>query len=397
MWIERDILNNFDLMSCMECLFFRGPRQTGKSSILTRLQPRSQSLLFLDDLALKQRATEDPQFLIENSKFPILIDEAHLAPPLFFEIKRRIDQSRRERLLNKPSLPPGSFRLTGSNQTLIDEVVKETLAGRVSIFYLLGLSYSELFQFDSSITLSEIFFRGGFPELWIRKEINPIFYLNDYISTFIEKDLAISAGIEKRREFLNTLKLAAARVGELLNYESISRDSGVSGNAVKEWFSLLEANQIIAIVNPYFSNLNKRLIKMPKIYFLDVGLCVRLQAHQEPQTILHTPLAGHLFETLVYSEIIKTKQNFFLDYEVYFWRTKEKEEIDFIVLERNRMTLMEVKLASGATQSFPTPPTLLKENKFIRKCYVVANGERKKLDQEIEIIPLKDLSNYLRE
>lgn len=397
MWIKRDILDNFNLKSCLESLFFRGPRQTGKSSILTRLQPEAQSLLFLDDLALKQSATEDPQFLFDNSKFPILIDEAHLAPPLFFEIKRRIDQSRRERLLNKSNLPPGSFRLTGSNQTLIDKVVKETLAGRVSIFYLLGLSYHELSQFDPSIQLSEIFFRGGFPELWVRKEINPIFYLNDYISTFIEKDLALSAGIEKRREFLNTLRLTAARVGELLNYESISRDSGVSGNAIKEWLSLLETNHIIAIVNPYFNNLNKRLIKMPKVYFLDVGLCVRLQAHQEPQTILQTPQAGHLFETLVYSEIIKTKQNFFLEYEVYFWRTKEKEEIDFIVSEKNRMTLIEVKLASGATQSFPTPATLLKENKIIRKCYVVAAGERRKMDQEIEIIPLKDLTGYLQE
>lgn len=397
MWIKRDILNNFDLESCLESLFFRGPRQTGKSSILTRLQPEAQSFLFLDDLALQQGATEDPQLLLENSKFPVLIDEAHLAPPLFFEIKRRIDQSRRERILNKSNLPPGSFRLTGSNQTLIDKVVKETLAGRVSIFYLLGLSYHELFKFDPSIKLSEIFFRGGFPELWVRKEINPIFYLNDYVSTFIEKDLAVSAGIEKRREFLNTLRLTAARVGELLSYESISRDSGVSGNTVKDWLSLLETNHIIAIVNPYFNNLNKRLIKMPKVYFLDVGLCVRLQAHQEPQTILHTPQAGHLFETLVYSEIIKTKQNFFLEYEVYFWRTKEKEEIDFIILERNRMTLIEVKLASGAAQSFPTPATLLKENKTIRKCYVVAAGERRKIDQEIEIIPIKDLTGYLQE
>lgn len=397
MWIQRDILSHFNLKSCLEAIFIRGPRQIGKSTILTKLQPESRTLLYFDDLAVRTSANEDPKFLIENSVFPILIDEAHLAPPVFFEIKRKIDESRRERLRSKSSLASGSFRLTGSNQRLIDSAVKETLAGRVSVFYLLGLSYHELYNWKPSIPLSEVFFRGGFPELWIRDELNPVFYLNDYISTFIEKDLALNAGIEKRREFLNTVRLAAARVGELLNYESLARDSGISGNAVKEWLSLLEANQIISILNPFYSNLNKRLIKMPKIYFLDVGLCVRLQSHQEQQTILRTPQSGHLFESLVYSEIIKTKQNFFLEYEVYFWRTKEKEEIDFILVEKNRLTLIEVKLGSGASEPFSTPQTLLKEEKVIRKCYVVAVGERSIIRDEIEVIPIKDFAAYLQE
>lgn len=397
MWINRDILNNFDLNSCLESIFVRGPRQTGKSSILFRLQPEAKTLLYFDDLGIRQSANEDPKFLIENATLPVLIDEAHLAPPIFYELKRRIDKSRRERLLTNSSLQPGSYRLTGSNQRLIDLVVKETLAGRVSVFYLLGLSYNELYLWNPSLKLAEVFFRGGFPELWIRSDLNPVFYLNDYISTFIEKDLALTAGIEKRREFLNVLRLSAARVGELLNYESLARDSGISGNAVKEWLSLLESNQIISILHPYHNNLNKRLIKMPKIYFLDVGLCVRLQSHQELQTLLLTPQAGHLFETLVYSEIIKTKQNFFLEYEVYFWRTKEKEEIDFVILEKNRLTLIEVKLDSGAKDVFKTPSTLLKEDKLIRKCYVVSSGERTKFNHEIEVIPIKDLAAFLTE
>jgi len=139
-------------------------------------------------------------------------------------------------------MPPASYRLTGSNQSLIDSNVQETLAGRVHTFYLLGLSVKELRRFSPEAPLAEIIFRGGFPEPWIRKELNPITYLNDYISTFIEKDLAASSGIEKRREFLNVLRLCAARVSELLNYDSLANDSGVSGPTVKPWVSLLEAN-----------------------------------------------------------------------------------------------------------------------------------------------------------
>lgn len=271
------------------------------------MTPLAQTSLYLEDLSVRQKAQTDPAFLLEHSKLPVLIDEAHLAPPLFFAIKKLIDSSRRKRFNDGVSLSPANFRLTGSNQLLVESTVKETLAGRVNIFYLLGLSVAELKNFDPDIDLKEIIFRGGFPELWVRRELSPIAFLNDYISTFIEKDLATSAGVEKRREFLNVLRLCAARVGELLNYDSLSNDSGVSGPTVKSWISILESNQIIKILNPFFTNLNKRLIKMPKVYFLDVGICARLQSHQEANTILMSPHAGHLFESLILSEIIKTK------------------------------------------------------------------------------------------
>ncbi len=396
MWIKRDFLDNLDHSRLLEAIFIRGPRQIGKSSILAQLVPPAKSFLYMDDLNIQQQAQNDPIFLLEHSAVPVLIDEAHLAPPLFFEIKKRIDASRRERLIGHRGLEPASYRLTGSNQFLIDSTVKETLAGRVNIFYLLGLSIAELKKFDQQVELNEILFRGGFPELWVRKELSPIAYLNDYISTFIEKDLAVTSGIEKRREFLNILRLCAARVGELLNYESLSNDSGVSGPTVKSWISLLEANQILGILNPYFTNLNKRLIKMPKVYFLDVGICSRLQSHQEMSSILMSPHAGHLFECLVYGEIIKTKQNFSLEYDVFFWRTKDQEEIDFVIESPDSFTLIEVKLGSSVSKSFKTPGTLKKIKSTIRKCIVTAAGVAHRIDSETDCVPVWDLSNYLR-
>lgn len=397
MWIQRDFFRHLTSVSLLEAIFIRGPKQIGKSSILDRLTPEARSFLYLDDINTQQQAQSDPTFLLEHSKAPVLIDEAHLAPPLFFEIKKRIDASRRERLRGGKGLDPGSYRLTGSNQVMIDSNVKETLAGRVSIFYLLGLSVSELKSFDSEVALSEIIFRGGFPELWVRRELSPISYLNDYISTFIEKDLALTSGVEKRREFLNVLRLCAARVGELLNYDSLSKESGVSGPTVKNWLSLLEANQIIGILNPYFTNLNKRLIKMPKIYFLDSGICARLQSHQEVSSLLTSPHAGHLFESLVYSEIIKTKLNFSREYNIFFWRTKDQEEIDFLIEEIDSITLIEVKLGSGSAKSFKTPETLKKIKPKIRKCIVTAAGVAHRIDAETDCIPIWGLQDYLIE
>lgn len=171
----------------------------------------------------------------------------------------------------------------------------------------------------------------------------------------------------------------------------------MSGPTVKSWISLLETNQILGVLNPYFTNLNKRLIKMPKLYFLDVGICTRLQSHQEASSILMSPHAGHLFETLVYSEIIKTKQNFSLQFEVFFWRTKDQEEIDFVIEEQDRFTLIEVKLGSGAAKSFKTPEALRKLKPKIRKCIVTAGGEKRKIDADTDCLPIWDLCKYLTE
>lgn len=135
---------------------------------------------------------------------------------------------------------------------------------------------------------------------------------------------------------------------------------------------------------------------MPKFYFLDIGICVRLQGHQEIVPILNTPQAGHLFESLVYCEIVKAKQNFLLDYDVFYWRTKEKEEIDFVIETTQQFTLIEVKLSAKSLKHFKTPETLSKLKPKIRKCFVVVTGERNKIDEEAECIPIKDLGMYLR-
>jgi predicted AAA+ superfamily ATPase len=361
------------------------------------LNPPVNDQIYLDDPAVRNSANLDSEFVLQNCRLPVLIDEVQLAPPIFYSIKKNIDHLRRERLKNNISHEMNLYRMTGSDQTLLDEQVKETLAGRIQSYYLYGLSVNELVNNDQEVQIKEIIFRGGFPELWIRKELGPVRFINDYITTFVEKDIAQSAGVEKLKSFMNALQLLAARTGELLNYESIGADAGVAGKTIKEWVSLLEKNRILYSLRPYHSNLNNRLIKMSKIYFCDIGICTRLQSHQEMDTILHSPQAGHLFENLVLSEILKTEANFFKNWNLFFWRTKEKEEIDFIIEDQGSIILIEVKLSSVNQYKIKVPKTLEETGKKITTVIVCTVGETHKTSDNSFIIPIKKLAQFLND
>ena len=395
MWIKRDFIQYFNHEEGLEALLIRGPRQIGKSSLILKLEPSVVDQLYLDDPAIRNSANADSEFVIQNLRLPALIDEVQLAPPLFFSIKKHIDYLRRERLLKNTNHEMNLYRLTGSDQTLLDEQVRETLAGRIQSYFLYGLSVNELVNFDKNIQIKEILFRGGFPELWIRKELNPVRFINNYISTFVEKDIARSAGIEKIKSFMNALQLMAARTGELLNYESLGADAGVAGKTIKDWVSILEQNKILYILKPYHSNLNKRLIKMSKVYFCDIGICTRLQSHQEVDTILHSPQAGHLFENLVMSEILKTEANFFKNWNIFFWRTKEKEEIDFIIEDYEKIMLIEVKLKSSSQYKIKIPKTIEETKKEIILVVVSSVGETIQNAENNFIVPIKNLAMFL--
>lgn len=397
MWIKRDFLTIWNPEDCLEALLVRGPRQIGKTSILLKMIPPPLSKLFLDDPNEKDRATKDPEFVVSQLQLPALIDEIQRAPDLLYSIKKNIDLQRHRRIETGRPTMPAAFRMTGSNQTEIDLALRETLAGRISVFHIHGLSAHELWSHDPSITLTDILFRGGFPELWVRPELQVVPFLNDYYSSFIEKDVAKSAGVEKLAAFSSVVRLLAARVGELLNYESIGNDAGAVGKSVKDWISLLEKNGLVYILKPYHSNLNKRLIKMPKAYFLDTGLCVRMQAHQERDAILSIPQAGHLFENLVVAEAVKTRDHFRKDWELFYWRTKEKEEIDLVIETNKVLCLIQVKLGSTASGEILVPPALLATKKTICRAFVVATGGRQVQSNGIEIVPVGKFCDYLLE
>lgn len=395
MIVNRDFIGTLGKRARLEAVMLWGPRQVGKTTLLELLEPRS--VLRLDDLALRHRAQEDPALALDDLALPCLIDEAQYAPNLFPEIKLRIDAARRAALAagTPPSRP--AYYLTGSNRTLLDRNVKESLAGRCHHFTLLGLSIKELVASFPDLPLKSIMYRGGFPELYTRAELEPRAYLNDYILSFVEKDIAFSAGVAKLGEFHTVLRLLAAQSGQFLNTSEVAGAAGVDSKTVTAWLHMLQRNFIVDLVPPFASNLSKRITKMSKLYFLDTGLCSRLQGHTQEDTLWHSVQAGSLFETLVFAEIVKTRDNFLRDWQLFVWRTKERAEIDFVLQHARGFLFLEVKLGIHGARPFELDKEAVKvfSPPYHKVVVTAGNRETTPLDRHTVAVPLSGLGEYL--
>lgn len=344
MWIKRDLLKFLETSRrlSLPVKILRGPRQVGKTSLLNHI--KTHKLVLFDDLGIRTLAETNPALFFEQFTGPLILDEATLAPQIFPEIKKRVDAERRR---HQETGKPISIDLwiTGSNQTLLQKAVRESLAGRANYYFLNTLSLHECnATFDEETSLNTIFMRGGWPELHAFPNLNAVQYLNDFITTFIEKDIVTAAGIEKRAAFSKALQLASGRIGQLLNASDIAKNVGVDTSTIQTWMALFEQNGIIRILTPYYTNLNQRLIKTPKIYFEDTGLAVRLQGWSEFDPILISPYFGNLLENLALAEITRFFVNRGEDPKIYFVRSKEQVEIDFLLeLSNQRYIAIEVK------------------------------------------------------
>jgi predicted AAA+ superfamily ATPase len=396
MWIYRDLLRSFDPYRGLEAAAILGARQVGKSSLMVKLGGETSSLIELDDLQVRTRAKVDPALTFSEKHHPILIDEFQYAPELLSEIKLQIDRCRRDSQQTELENSSPLFFLSGSNQIEIDKSLRETLAGRVSLFSLHGLSVNEIIQFDPTTPISKIFWKGGFPQLYTTPGLEPREYISDYISTFIEKDIARTAGITKLDQFLSVLQLISARVAEVINYASLAQDAGVAPKTATEWVSILERAGILETLPVYATNLNTRLIKAPKLFFLDSGLVTRLQGHLSENTILSVPQAGHIFENLVLSEVAKARDHLRLPIKLHYWRTKEGEEIDLIVESSTKQIFIESKLAIQNVQKIDFSSGIRKVFSGKLEGYVVTpGGTRQRLSEESEQLPIQQLGSVL--
>lgn len=405
MFISRDISPQLiQTPSWIQILL--GPRQCGKSTLLASLKTnggkKSLQEITFDDLQLRQLANRDPALFLEQFEPPLLLDEVQYVPNLFTELKKRIDHLKRTAVFqsqSKAKITP-LYYLTGSNQILMDKNIKESLTGRASYYYLNTLTVHEILNALPKTTIKDILFKGGWPELYTNETLSPVFYLNDYIRSYVEKDIVMSAGIQKLSEFHTILGLLAARTGQLIDYSNIAQDSGISSVTVKEWTNLLEKANLVYLLKPYFTNLNKRLIKTPKLYFLDTGLAVRLQGWSDSIPMLNSPQIGGLFETLVFAEIIKFIQNYRKDWELFFWRTKEGEEVDF-VLKTSPHTIyaFEAKLSIQSTPKLVSFPTTFQKTCLPHSPLVIVTfgGKKLKLSKNCWTLPITKLHDYLKD
>lgn len=316
-----------------------GARQTGKTTLLKSLY-KDLPYINLEDVDNRILAAEDPRGFLSNYPNGAVIDEVQQAPQLFSYIQQIVDEK------------DIHFALSGSQNFQLLQNITQSLAGRTAIFTLMPLSYEELSEAGYEFERAEdLVFRGGYPRIY-DKSIDPNIYYQNYISTYVERDVRQIKNIENLSDFVRFIKLCAGRIGQVINFQSLANDTGVSPNTVKAWISVLEASYIVYLHKPHYSNFNKQIIKSPKLYFYDTGLaCSLLQIQSEEQLYSHY-LVGGLFENFVLNEMYKTCLNKGLKPSFYFWQSKEKKEIDIILDKGKELLPFEVKVAQTKNKHF---------------------------------------------
>lgn len=316
----------------------------------------------MDDLNARNLAETDPQLFFETYTPPVLIDEFQRVPGILLEIKKIVD----ERALREEE-NSGLFWLTGSQKFSMMKGVSESLAGRIAIFDLSGLSSAEIsgksawtfnpeldalrsrMKVSQSVSLKTVYeriFYGGMPKI-IADHIEPARYFSDYVNTYLEKDILGYAQIGKLHEFANFLIYMAAHTSQELNYARISGEIGISAPTAKAWVSILESSGVIYILQPWFNNLTKRLVKTPKMYFMDTGLAAQLTRWPNAETLQNGAMNGAFFETYVVSEIVKSFLNAGLQPDLYYYRDNDQKKIDLIISRGEKIWPIEIKKSAS--------------------------------------------------
>jgi len=335
MWIER-LLKNKVMEACdtRPAVLVSGARQTGKSSLLKRLMPETEYIT-LDRVAVAAEAEENPNRFLDRFKGQVIIDEIQYAPGLFRELKLRIDADRQMY---------GRWILTGSQRFLLMKGLSESLAGRIGVLSLETLSAKEL-RDSSKFSKQEIeqcIWKGGYPELWVNPRLRAETFYEDYVQTYLERDLKILMQVSNLRDFQRFIQICATRAGQLVNFTGIAKDVGVSATTIKSWMGALEASGIIYLLPPYFANIGKRLTKSPKLYFSDNGLLSHLLNVPDQSAYNRTPANGQIWENLVFTELVKTG-GLQPGRNLFFYRDQNAVEIDFIVERGGELFLIEAK------------------------------------------------------
>jgi predicted AAA+ superfamily ATPase len=336
-------------------LLITGPRQVGKATLLELCSESPRNYVTLDDLEARHLAQTDPGLFVQTYKTPLIIDEVQYAPHLFSYLKIIVDREKKN----------GMFWLTGSQKFHLMKNVSESLAGRVAIFDLLGLSQSELSGRSNSepfmpttewvenarevakpSNVSDIYMRiwlGSFPKINESGEaIRDVFY-KSYIQTYIERDIKDILNISDGILFYKFLTSVAARTGQLLNYADLARDVGIDNKTAKAWLSVLEASGLVCLLQPYYNNIVKRLIKTPKLYFLDTGLCAYLTKWTSPASLEVGAMSGAILETYLFTEILKSYMHNAVTPNFYYYRDADQKEIDLLIEDGDVLYPIEFK------------------------------------------------------
>ena len=339
MWIPRALEGKLSTLAATRpVVVVTGARQTGKTSLVRRLFS-SHGYVSLDLPSAAAQAEHDPSAFLTTHPSPLVIDEVQYAPGLLRHIKRAVDARRAEH---------GQFILTGSQPYALMQGVSESLAGRAAVVEVEGLTYAESVAAQPEMPLAERLLRGGFPELHADPAIEVAEFMRSYVATYLERDLRSQMRVGSLRDFERFVRAAALRSAQLLNKAELARDVGVSGPTSAEWLSLLQRGGIVTLLEPWFSNRGKSLVKTPKLYIRDVGLAAFLIGITTPAELEAAPLVGGLWETFVCGEIRQALALAAAGRHLHFWRDRSKEA-DFLIHAGGAFLLADAKWTEEPT------------------------------------------------
>ena len=361
-----------------------GPRQSGKSTLLTQLFPLYEKYS-LKDLNILDYAKNDPIAFLNQTDEGMFIDEIQRCPQLLDYIQGIVDNN-----------PKRHFALSGSSNFEVMKNLSESLAGRAGVFELLPMSIQEVTGKVDLDNLNQILYNGLYPSICAKKNIAKFFYPS-YVRTYLEKDVRDLLQIKDQIRFTKFLKLCAARIGSLFNASELGAEIGVSSKTISHWLSVLQASYLITLLPPYYENIPKRLVKSPKLYFNDPGLACYLLDIETPQQLDRDKMRGAIFENMIVMEAIKHRYNMGLEGGVFFYRDSNQNEVDLLIKQEGELAAIEVKSSMTYSSSFEKTLTQIEGwiKTPISKKAIVYSGDFENSSGDINLINYRHISSIL--
>ena len=365
----------FELLQKYPAINITGPRQSGKTTLVKSIN-ENYNYFSLENPDTRLFAESDPRGFLRSAGEKFILDEVQYVPELFSYLQEVLDNAKEN----------CKVILLGSQSFLMNQHISQSLAGRAASLKLLPLSYSELKTTElNSQNIDTVLFKGGYPRLY-NENIDPVHFFPHYIETYLQRDVRLLKNIENLTAFIRFIKLCAGRIGNILDLSSLANDANISVNTVKSWLSLLEASYILYFVQPYSGNVNRRLVKSPKLYFYDTGLVCSLLGIEQEKQLENFYLRGNLFENFVFSELLKVRYNAGLPANFYFLRDSKGVEIDCVVELPDRVRFIEIK--SSETLSSDHIKNILSLKKLFPKTenYLIYAGKEEPVYHDVKFM-----------